>query len=321
MKRIGKTILELVVVIGVVSILMALVIPAIQFARESARITKCKSNVRQLALAISSDMDSQSRLPENRFKVLNSNSRVASIWLDNCRPHLESTARSNELDTPPVLICPSAPLLRKIEPIADINEELVAGWGQTLDYSVSAGVSSTRVITQSRLPYTLRAGVAADIFQDTPSRRLGEIVAGRSNTLACWEISGAMHCYTLSDSRAVRMASWKELVTPLTIMADVGKSEFFQLATEPAAIRFKATSGGLARGYIAIFDEHLRAIKDSSPVRPHSSRVVNVSNKHFGPFSLHSNMVNFAMLDGSVHTMDQDVDPQVVFSLATVCED
>ena len=321
MNRIGKTILELVVVIGVISILMALVVPAVQFAREAARVAKCKSNVRQLALAICSDIDSQRRLLENRFKAINSNSRVASLWLDSCRPHLESNARSNEMDTPPVLICPSSPLRKRIEPIADINEEQVTGWGQTLDYAVSAGVSSTRVITQSRLPYTLRAGVAADIFQDTPSRRLGEVMAGRSNTLACWEISGAMHCYTLSDSRAVRMTSWNEVVTHLTIIADVGKAEFFYLTTQPAALRFKATSSGLSRGYIAFFDEHLQAIKDSSPVRLHSSRVVNVSNKHFGPFSLHSNIVNLAMLDGSVHSMDQDADPQVVFSLATVCED
>ena len=50
--RRGVTLIELLVVVGIVALLMALIVPAVQQAREASRRTSCISNLRQLGLAI-----------------------------------------------------------------------------------------------------------------------------------------------------------------------------------------------------------------------------------------------------------------------------
>jgi prepilin-type N-terminal cleavage/methylation domain-containing protein/prepilin-type processing-associated H-X9-DG protein len=59
----GLTLLELLVVIGIVAILAALLIPAVQYARESSRRTQCANNLRQLGVALHLYHDSSRGLP------------------------------------------------------------------------------------------------------------------------------------------------------------------------------------------------------------------------------------------------------------------
>jgi len=61
--RRGFTLVELLVVIAIIGVLIALLLPAVQSARESGRRSRCFNNLRQLGLALASYDQSMRRLP------------------------------------------------------------------------------------------------------------------------------------------------------------------------------------------------------------------------------------------------------------------
>lgn len=93
-QRAGFTLVELLVVIAIIGILVALLLPAVQAARESARRTDCNNKQKQLALATHNHHDVFNSLPRsmspNTFGYGAANNSWS--WLAKLLPFVEQTA-------------------------------------------------------------------------------------------------------------------------------------------------------------------------------------------------------------------------------------
>ena len=78
-RRAGFTLIELLVVIGIIALIMALLMPAIQKARYEARVTACAARLQQLATSINNyAIENKGRLP--RFDVFADSTAVPNLW-------------------------------------------------------------------------------------------------------------------------------------------------------------------------------------------------------------------------------------------------
>ena len=93
MKRRGFTLIELLVVIAIIAILIALLLPAVQMAREAARRVQCKNHLKQLGLALHNYHETHSRLPLMASDSLYGYSPAAQLL-----PFLEQASLQNLID-------------------------------------------------------------------------------------------------------------------------------------------------------------------------------------------------------------------------------
>lgn len=94
------TLVELLVVMAIISMLVALLLPAIQAARATARAASCKNNMRQMGLAVLQFCDTHDgQFPEWYH------SGPGRSWIYTIAPHLESVDA--------IRICPDDPSYRE----------------------------------------------------------------------------------------------------------------------------------------------------------------------------------------------------------------
>jgi prepilin-type N-terminal cleavage/methylation domain-containing protein len=82
--RTGFTLIELLVVIAIISILIGLLLPAVQSAREAANRIKCANNLKQIGLTMHLYHDQTQRLPPSRKTM-----RESPSWAWLILPQLE----------------------------------------------------------------------------------------------------------------------------------------------------------------------------------------------------------------------------------------
>ncbi len=90
-KEKGFTLVELLVVIAIIGILVALLLPAVQAAREAARRMQCSNNLKQLALTLHNYHDVNRCFPSAIVRSDAAGRRGAS-WLVRILPFMEETA-------------------------------------------------------------------------------------------------------------------------------------------------------------------------------------------------------------------------------------
>jgi prepilin-type N-terminal cleavage/methylation domain-containing protein len=99
--RRGFTLVELLVVIAIIGILVALLLPAIQAAREAARRTQCQNNLKQLGVALQNYHDTWESFPAgcvDQDGVDHNQDRGNWAWGAMLLPYLEQTALYEAID-------------------------------------------------------------------------------------------------------------------------------------------------------------------------------------------------------------------------------
>lgn len=91
-KRLGFTLVELLVVIAIIGILIAMLLPAVQTVRESARRTECSNNIRQIGLALHNFNSSHEHFPPGW------RSDSGWGWMSHLLPYIEQGNIAEEMD-------------------------------------------------------------------------------------------------------------------------------------------------------------------------------------------------------------------------------
>jgi prepilin-type N-terminal cleavage/methylation domain-containing protein len=170
--RAGMTILELIIAMAIIAMVVALLAPAVQRVRESARRTECENNLRQIGIALNNSEGARGQYPGLNVPRPNPKPRAETALLSipyQLLPFLDQQALFNKVDRnedasgwnaePPGSTF-NAALLTEPVPVFMCSSDL--GFAGSINYRACAGTSPFLHTTPTvPLPNSARAGFAS----------------------------------------------------------------------------------------------------------------------------------------------------------------
>jgi prepilin-type N-terminal cleavage/methylation domain-containing protein len=317
------TLVELLVVIAIIGVLIALLLPAVQSAREAARQLQCKNNLKQLALACHNYESTMSGLP----LLYSSSSQLG--WITQVLPFFELQNIYDQYDITlpwfdaanakvsaeriPVLECPTSPVSRVYTgtdaAFAGLSPNAMTTFTvATTDYfAISAASSATTLKAPSTVPAGYFAaypkastqmdlsGVFGAQGVTSACHRLAETSDGLSNTMMIGEMSGRPYLFVASGQQ-------------------VSRGSF------PSYVSIGSTNGDMALYYgwgaWVHNNNFTMGTWSRDGMMQGGDSAINCSN-YRGMFGFHPNGACAAFGDGSVHLLATEMSPAIFFALVT----
>jgi prepilin-type N-terminal cleavage/methylation domain-containing protein len=279
----GFTLVELLVVIAIIGVLVALLLPAVQAAREAARRSSCTNNLRQLGLAVHNFEGVMKEIPPSATDAVGSRRGFMSYILPyieqsnleaNYTPTTEWFAEVNAAAIKThlnVVQCPSAPARRMSSGATDS----IAWTAACGDYGVMQGLDSSTHAMGIPTDYN-----KAGMFKDRESSRFADVTDGLSQTLMISEDAG-------------RPQYWRRGKR----YGDLSNTEHGVWASRQFKIQ--------PRGHLM----------DGSAFP--GPCAVNCSNDR-GVYAFHPSVANVVLGDGSVRSLNHNLDIFVFYYLCTI---
>jgi prepilin-type N-terminal cleavage/methylation domain-containing protein/prepilin-type processing-associated H-X9-DG protein len=214
------TLVELLVVIAIIGVLVALLLPAVQAAREAARRSQCSNNIKQIALAFHNHEDAMKKLPLG-YTEGSATNPGKNNWAPFILPYLEqqNLVTGYDLKTDwwvepnrtlvqvhlPVFNCASTPNPKRIQDKPETTPPNKTG--ACGDYFTPAGVhpdinNSLSASEQFPTSGNLK-GVIMWWQADNQTNRFADITDGTSNSIMIGECSGREDVYRGRQKHAV----------------------------------------------------------------------------------------------------------------------
>lgn len=218
-RRVGFTLVELLVVISIIGVLMALLMPAIGAAREASRRIQCRNNLKQIGIACHVYHTTHKMLPKGGAGIASLTNALAKArwqlsWGSAILPGLEQMALYDSINQKepylhadnlvpgqtilPVYLCPTAPTGEKLKPNGDTPTSATK-YART-DYGGNWGERGMRCYPStncqnnySDLGDKSGFGRGVMLIGTEPAVRLAKILDGTSNTIMIGEAPEGLH--------------------------------------------------------------------------------------------------------------------------------
>lgn len=267
------TVVELLVVIGIIGVLVAILLPAIQMAREAARKANCEANLKQCAHAISIYATDKGFLPASRtVKIMGGNTFVLN-WVYPVLPALEQDALHKQIMTGAIDLN-NPPELPILDSLMCPSQAIFVSQKTPLSYVVNGGRANADLAGIGVNHDWPANGVFVDKGvprpQPYPKFRMSDIAQndGTSNTLMLSETVNAQSYLLAGRQQHSQMLWFPEDPTNTPGFIGLNQNRKASPATVDADPRYARPSSEHPGGFnVVMCDESVRFMADNVDYR------------------------------------------------------